>query len=72
MWLKNYYINCIKLKKFVLGLKGEHKWDLLKIHYTNLFEWWKNVGILDIFKEKYNMYTKDCWEKEKEKALNYV
>ena len=51
MWPKDYYINCIGLRKFVLGLKGEHEWDLLGIHYANLFEWWKNVGILDILRK---------------------
>ena len=40
----------------MLGLKGECKWDLFGIHYTNLFEWWEDVQILNIFKEEFNIY----------------
>lgn len=45
------------LRKLVLGSKEELKWDLLGIHYADLFEWWEDVGILSIFKEEFNMYA---------------
>ena len=41
----------------MLGLKGETKWDLLGIHYADLFKWSENVRILNIFKEEFNMYA---------------
>ena len=44
------------LKKLILGLKGELKWNLLRIHHTDLFKWWEDVRILDIFKEEFNIY----------------
>ena len=41
----------------MLGLKGELEWDLLRIYYADLFEWWEDVKILNIFKEEFNIYT---------------
>jgi hypothetical protein len=44
------------LRKLILGLKEEIEWGLLGIHQANLFKWWKNAEILDIFKE-FNIYA---------------
>jgi len=41
----------------MLGLKGELKWDLLGILHADLFKWWIDAGILDIFKKEFNMYA---------------
>ena len=53
----NYLVDYIGLRKIILGLKGELKQDLLRIHYTNLFKQWIDAGILDIFKEEFNIYA---------------
>ena len=33
--LKNYQVDCIGLRKLILGLKGECEQDLFKIYHTN-------------------------------------
>ena len=55
--LSNYLVDCVGLKKLILGLKGELKQDLLKIHYTDLFKQWENIKILNIFKKEFNIYA---------------
>jgi hypothetical protein len=52
-----YQVDRVGLRKLVLGSKGEREWDLLGIHHANLFKWWKDAGILGIFKEEFNMYA---------------
>ena len=52
-----YQVDHVGLRKLVLGSKGEREWDLLGIHHADLFEWWENTGILDIFKEEFSMYA---------------
>jgi hypothetical protein len=52
-----YQVDSVGLRKLVLGSKGELEWDLLGIHHANLFEWWIDAGILDVFKEEFNMYA---------------
>ena len=34
----DYLVDCIGLRRLVLGLRREFKWDLLRIHYANLFK----------------------------------
>jgi hypothetical protein len=53
----NYQVDRMGLRKLILGSKGEIEWDSLGIHQADLFEWWKDAGILDIFKEEFNMYA---------------
>ena len=52
----NYLVDYIGLRKLILGLKKKLKWDLLGIHYTNLFKQQKDIKILGIFKEEFNIY----------------
>ena len=53
----NYLVDHVRLRKLILGLKGELKQDLLGIYYADLFKWWEDVRILGIFKEEFNMYA---------------
>ena len=53
----NYLVDRVGLRKLMLGLKGELKQDLLRIHHANLFKWQEDIGILGIFKEEFNMYV---------------
>ena len=52
----DYLVDCIGLRRLILGLRKELKWDLFRIYHTNLFKWWKDIRILGIFKEKFNIY----------------
>ena len=54
------------LRKLILGLKGEIEWDLLRIHQADLFKWWKDTGISDIFKEEFNIYAYYLYKTTKE------
>ena len=53
----NYLVDHVGLRNIILGLKGELKQDLLGIYYAGLFKWWIDAGILDIFKEEFNIYA---------------
>ena len=53
----DYLVDYIGLRRLVLGLRRELKWDLFEIYYANLFKQWEDVKILSIFKEEFNIYT---------------
>ena len=55
--LSDYLVDRVGLKRLVLGLRRELKWDLLRIHYADLFKWWEVIRILGIFKEEFNIYA---------------